>query len=283
MSVPLVSVYWISGYRGEPFLELVRDFRARTSYENLEFFVVDWSVGPAGVETRRAITESGLFDRVILKDEPACVYGNRNTGVLEATGDYVLGLEDDVRLKASLGPTWLADLLEVMEERQLDSMDLWRPDPAVPGTLACLSRRDALLKVVPAPCYPTEFSTLSESMHRGGRAWRPMVEAAGIRCDGVSYVETSMAMPSRNLFRQREKKLVSWESVDLLIEVGAYSVRRTDVDWVDFAQYVELGAARQMDFRLHSVRTPRALLLWIEGRARALRAFLGEHKRRLIG
>lgn len=281
--MPLVSVYWISGYRGEPFLDLVRDFKARTGYPNLESIVIDWSRGPAGAETREAIVASGLFDQVILVDEPACVYGNRNTGVLAASGTYVLGFEDDVRLKRSLPSTWLEDALRILDEQELDSLDLWRPDPKVPETLACLSRTEALRSVVPAPCYPTDFTTVSESMYRGGRAWQERCLAQGIRCSGVSYVETSMAMPSRNLFRQHKKESLSWDSVDRIVESGAHSVRRYDVDWVDFAAYIELGGARQMEFRLEGVPRSRALLIRLERAVRTLRASLARIKRRLLG
>lgn len=249
-SLPKVSVIWVSGYRGTAFVDLVNDFLDRTTYPSLETLVVDWSVGDSGVTTRDAIAKSGLFDQVILQNRRACGSGNRNLGIMKAHGDLILLLEDDVRLKRSVGQNWLTELVDDLTAGNWDDFCLWDSSATSPSVLASLSTQKSIQKQIPFPSYPSRFRTITKSQREACGLITQKYRSLGLRCKGFSLVETSLSMPSFNLARQRDLRGLSYRALDRMVKRGAASVRQPDIDWVDHAQYQALGGWEGCEFRI---------------------------------
>lgn len=259
--LPLVSVYWISGYRGSSLIPLVEDFLRRTSWQNLELVVVDWSVGPDGIETRRQIQQCRYFHRVFFQGTRTCTYSNRNKAVQLCRGNYLIGLEDDVRLRRDISVHWLHDVLNTMRDGEFDDICLWAPNAKFPSTLASLSTRESAIRQTPRPSYPREFTSISESQRYANRAFKDKYLELGLRCRGLSMVETSMRIPSRNLVHQQNFTKISFSMVDRLVKSGAYQVRHPTVDWVDYREYQKLRKEGGLNFRVSQVPLMLRLIL----------------------
>jgi len=249
-TLPKVSLIWVSGYREIAFVKLVEDFLQRTIYPNLETIVVDWSVGDSGVKTRLAIEDCGLFDHVIFQKERACGSGNRNLAINRSSGDLVLLLEDDVRLKRQVNSNWLARLAEELIESQWDDFCLWDPGASIPSHLASLSKRSSILRQLPFPSFPREFSTITESQRDAGGLITRRYRDLNLRCKGFSVVETSLSLPSFNLAKQMDLRGLSFRTLDHMVSQGVATIRRSDLHWVDFDQYQAIGGWEGCEFSL---------------------------------
>lgn len=247
---PKISVIWVSGYRGTTFVRLVEDFLERTEYPNLETIVVDWSVGAAGAETREAIQSCGLFDRIVNQEERACGSGNRNLAIGRSCGDLLLLLEDDVRIKRQVGKYWLQELAEELIGGGWDDFCLWDPGANIPSHLASLSKRPSVLKQLPFPSYPKDFDSITKSQRDSGGLITRRYRELNLRCRGFSIVETSLSIPSFNLAKQIDLRGLSYRALDQMVSQGVATIRRSDLDWVDFAEYQSIGGWEGCEFRL---------------------------------
>jgi hypothetical protein len=249
---PLVSVYWISGYRGPTVISLVEDFLNRTSWSNLELIVVDWSVGPDGIATRDQIKASSCFHKVHFTDSCACEFGNRNQAIRLCSGDFLLGLEDDVRLRRNISTEWLHDAIKIMQESDIDDLCLWNPNASFPSTLAALSTRASAMRQTPRPAYPTEFRSISESQRFGNGAFHRQYKNMGLKCRGISVMETSMLIPSKNFVHQKNFTLISYKALDQLIESDAKQIRSSTIGWVEYEAYQKLRKSGALKMRVVS-------------------------------
>ena len=245
-----MSVYWISGYRGESVVNLAREFRERTDWPALELIVVDWSIGDDPLNTRAKIQESGVFDRVLLRDQRYCVYNNTNFARSNSRGRYLVGFEDDVKLRRDTPNSWLSLLIEVMREEALDDVSLWSEKCPSPPPLAHISSMSSAIPFPRFDCYPTEFGTISESMRRGASIFTEKYRRSGRKFRGIPLVETSLSSPSRNLAKLSDLAGYSWRTIDEFVENGVTLERMNDVSFVSADQYEQMGGWESMDWNV---------------------------------
>jgi hypothetical protein len=233
-------------------VQLATELRDRTDWSPLELIVVDWSVGEDPLSTRTRILESGVFDKVLLRDQRYCVYNNTNLARENSSGCYLVGFEDDVRLRRDAPKSWLSFLVQEMQENCLDDVSLWSESCSSPPSLAYIS---SVMSVSPFPrydCYPSEFSTISESMRRGASFFAERYRRSGRRLRGIPLVETSLSVPSRNLAKLSDLAGYSWKKLDELVEKGVALERMNNVDFVSADQYARMGGWEGMNWTILS-------------------------------
>jgi hypothetical protein len=248
--VPLVSVFWISGYRGTSVVQLIDRFLKQTYWPKLELLVVDWSVGDDPLRTRDHLKNYQHIDRLLLRDQAYCVFNNTNHVRGICRGQFILGFEDDSRLVEGVSPDWLEKMIEQMTSDDIDDVNLWSLD-YMPPTLAVLSRANPERPFPRYPEYPEEFSTISESQRLGNMAFRERYKSSGRKLIGIPCTETSLAIPGRNLAQLKDLTNLSWGEIDELSKSGVGLQRMSSVDFVQSHEYARLGGWQGMNWTIH--------------------------------
>jgi len=245
---PLVSVYWISGFRGAAVVDNAVHFLKKTEWERLELVVVDWSSKDDHLQTREKILKSNIFDSVVLRDGRYCVFNNNNFAMSKCKGEVIVRFEDDVRLRDDISADWLAKIVARFQLGLTDDVSLWSPNCSAPPTLASVSFLGSG-KTLPAyDSFPENFSTVAESMRRGGGAFTEKYRRSGRIIEGQSLVETSLSLPSRNLSVLRDFAGYSWQSIEDLAKRGIAVERMPDEAYVGYERYRELGGWEKMEW-----------------------------------
>lgn len=249
MGTPLVSVFWISGYRGDSVVRLIERFLNQTSWPNLELLVVDWSTDKDQLGTRDHLKGCQHINKLLLREKHYCVFNNFNLARKMCEGEYILCFEDDSRLVDNISPSWLELLLERMSREDIDDVNLWSHD-YMPPTLAALSRVNPKRPFPRYPEYPVEFSSITESQRLGNRAFRERYRDSGRRIIGVPCTETSLSLAGRNLAQLKDLTELSWSEIDDLARAGAGLQRMQDVGFVTSDQYSRLGGWQAMNWKV---------------------------------
>ena len=245
---PRVCVIWTSGFRADYLIELATDFLGRTDYPNLRTLVIDWGISNPEDESRRRLITSGVFDQVILRNQKSCKRGNLNFAFDMCKDEFIIQLEDDVRLKRNIPKAWLAEIVQRMTHEQLDDFCLWQPNATFPSSLASISTQESIRRQTPFPQHPEQFKTISESLRRADGLCTLNYKTLGLKCNGASLVETSMSIPSYNLNKLAELRSLPFVTLDKMSDIGVRLIRRNDVDWVDFNEYRDLGGWETCEF-----------------------------------
>lgn len=111
---PKVSIVVPMRDRADLTRECVASIESKSTYKNIELLVID--NGSVEAASRRLLDELALRHRVVRYDRPFNYSAINNFGAAQATGDYLLFLNNDTEVET---PDWLEAMLEHAQRREV--------------------------------------------------------------------------------------------------------------------------------------------------------------------
>ena len=144
--IPLVTVAWASHYRLNALRETVERFMEKTNYNNIEYLVVDSSVGEKGKDVRDWV-DSKKFIRPIYDEVRTGRCHKFNMITNNAKGEFIVEFEDDILVGKHVNNNWLNKIIEkIINFKETVFYSLAYPEYDTPILSGCIMRKSWRLK-----------------------------------------------------------------------------------------------------------------------------------------
>jgi hypothetical protein len=250
---PLVSAYWVTGFRSDYLAISIDSFLKSTNYPNLEIIVVDFSIGENGILHRENLNKLNTVNKFLFREEINCMWSNSNLAFENTHGDFILHFEDDVQMVENTPINWVEDsckLLDPSIQNGIGAINLFASNPDHPQSVAFMSTRNVRDMWHPWPCYPNDFPTVTESMLSGDRIRINRFFELGYRVVSKPYVVTSLNAPSVNLVKIQHSKKLTFQETDKLVMEGFTSQRDADTKYISGPEYSKKAGWRGFNLSL---------------------------------
>ncbi len=241
---PLVTAYWVTGFRSDYLESAINSFLRSTDYDNLELIIVDFSIGDIGAPHRKNLAKLEEKAKVIYIEEISCMWSNSNLAFENSEGDYILHFEDDILFSEETPKQWIQQCIEDLVSKAkvgIGAINLFSSNLDHPQSVAFMSTRKVREEWHPWESYPLTFSSVTESMLLGDKNRIQKFFDLGYRVISKDYVLTSLNAPSVNLVKIREVNDLTFKEADDLVANGHFSKRDSRTRYISGSEYTKKG------------------------------------------